>query len=155
MSTALDTLTQTPATLVPAALAGLILPASGVTPSDIQASILPGGKVVVTSSPSAIGSPGWMYYGHADATFTPMDLSLALGSFPLKLVLNDPAKASDVAALLATIFNIALSAADIIEESLSPITDGMPYLLKASPLSVMWTGQREVLLYGQTDRGVA
>jgi hypothetical protein len=151
-SSDLSELTQSPADLAPAAVTALIKPSSNVSIDDLVLDIQPGGKVIITPTSLAYSNPSWPYYGHAVATFQQADLGNAFGNFEIKLaILQLPARSGDVATLLARIFDVLLSPSDVVDVPLPTILGGgTPFTLQASPNSLMWKGQREVVLFPTT-----
>lgn len=145
----LSNLSQTPAQLLPAAVAAGLNPSSGVLPSDIAITNKVPGKAVLTPSNSATSKANWPYYGHALATYQLLDMGAVFGSYTLRVLLPGiPATSRDVAAQLATIFGVALTAADVVLEAIPSVPGRyLDYTLKASPNSLMWTGSRVVRLY--------
>jgi hypothetical protein len=151
-SSDLTQLTENPASLAPAAVEALISTSSGVDLDDLVLDIQPGGKVIITPTTQAYANPSWPYYGHAIATFQQLDLGNVFGNFEIKLAISQlPARSGDVATLLAEIFDVLLAPSDVVDMPLPTILGGgTPFILQASPSSVMWTGQREVVLFPTT-----
>jgi len=145
-------LTQSPAALAPAAISALIDPLSGVTISDLVIAPQPGGTVIITPTQAAYADPTWAYYGHAIAAFQPLDLSNVFGGIDLRLTPPSiPGRTGDIATLLAEIFDVLLTPSDVVDISLPVILGGgTPFILQASPSSVMWKGQLAVTLFPTT-----
>lgn len=147
----LDSYQQRPEDLMTAAIAAAINPSSGVTIDDITLSIENPGTVLVIPASQTQSETGWLYYGHAEASYAPIDLGALLGSFELRLMVAMPATTMDIVNILNPMFNLAITEADVVNEVIPGLTQsGMTYLVKASPTSTMWAGQRAVKLYPVT-----
>lgn len=145
-------LTQSPAQLAPAAVQPLIKPSSGVSMDDLVISPEAGGQVVITPTQAAYSDPNWRYYGHVVATFNQLDMANVFGDFELRLCIPQiPARSGAVADMLAQIFDVLLTSADVVDTLLPTILGGgTPFVLQASPNSSMWKGQRTVILFPTT-----
>lgn len=148
----LTQLTQSPQELAPDDIEAFINPNSGVEMSDLVIDYQPGGKIIITPTQSSFADPNWRYYGHAVATFSQLDLGVVFGDFPIHLCISQvPARSNAVADLFAQIFDVLLTADDVVDEPLPTVLGGgTTYVLKASPSSVMWKGQRTVTLFPTT-----
>lgn len=131
-----------------AAVAALISPTSGVVPANLDLSIEATGKILIVPDGSTLMQPGWLYYGHAVATYAPIDFTTLLGTYDIKMSIPMPATTMDIVTVLNAMFNLVITAADVVNETIPTLVmSGMTYLVKASPTSTMWTGQRAVRLY--------
>jgi len=147
----LDTYKQRPEDLMSDAIAALINPSTGVTMSDLSLSIDNPGTVIVVPSSQTLTQPGWLYYGHAEARYSTIDFESLLGTFELRLMVAMPATTMDIVTTLNQIFDLAITSDDVVNEIIPTLTQsGMTYLVKASPTSTMWRGQRAVKLYPVT-----
>lgn len=147
----LDTYLQRPETLMTAAVATLIAPASGVSIGDLDLSVDRSGTILIVPDVSTLTQPGWTYYGHARATYSLIDLGALLGDFDIRMMVAMPATTMDIVNILNQMFNLAITSADVVNEIIPELVQsGMTYLVKASPTSTMWVGQRAVRLYPVT-----
>lgn len=150
MTSTLDTLLQRPEALVAQLVPTLIDSASGVTIDDLVVTTPLRGQTIIVPSDTAYAKPGWSYYGHAVATYQALDFSDVFGNYELRLLVSGPCNSTDLAVQLAAIFEVALTAADVIAFDIPVITPGMTVVLRANPDSLMWTGQRTLRLYLET-----
>lgn len=148
MTSSLAKLQIAPESLMGAELAAKIDPASGISINDLSVTVNVPGSVQAVPTESAYLRSDWKYYGHVLASYTPLDMADVFGDYDLRLVLASPAWSTDLAALLAEIYQVRLTAADVVNEMIPTVTvNGQAYTLKASPSSTMWKGTRTVKLY--------
>lgn len=148
MPTNLAALQMTPEAMLPTALAALLDPASGVSVSDLVATVSAPDTVQIVPTEMAYLRSDWLYYGHMEAQYDRLDMEDVFGTYDLRVMLDIPSLASDLATLLASIYQVRLTADDIVNEMIPTVeVNGQAYVLKASPTSTMWKGTRTVLLY--------
>jgi hypothetical protein len=139
---------ERPETLMDDAVAACINPASGVTMANLDLEIAVPGQVLIVPDSSTISQPGWIYYGHAVATYQRIDLGVLLGDYEIRMMVSFPATTMDIVNQLNVIFDLVITEDDVVNEILPSLSsDGMAYFVKASPSSTMWVGQRQVNLY--------
>lgn len=147
----LDTYLQRPETLMTAAVTALIDPASNVTISELDLTVDKSGTILIVPDPSTLTQPGWLYYGHAKASYALIDFATLLGSYDIRMMVTMPATTMDIVTIMNQMFNLSITSSDVVNEIIPALTQsGMTYLVKASPTSTMWTGQRAVRLYPVT-----
>lgn len=142
----LDDLQSRPETLWPAAVGEVLKPDGGVAPADLNAQFQPDATIILTPSFAASNRPDWRYYGHAVASYQPLNLTDVFGTQEIRLKVDPSVRPRDIAAQLATIFQVNLTAADVLDEAIT-VTPGMTYLLKANTASTMWRGFLKVRLF--------
>lgn len=154
MLTNIAALLQSPEQLLPPAIADHLDAASGIEVADLIATVTAPEQVQVVPTAQAYMQSDWMYYGHVSTTYERLDLSDVFGDdYELRLMLDVPATSGDLAVLLASIYQVKLTAEDIINEMIPPVTEnGQAYVLKAAPASLMWKGTRTVRLYFTTTQ---
>lgn len=149
MSTAgISQLLELVPTLAPPAITALLTTTGGVAITDLEFNYTPG-NVIATPTLAAYSDPSWGYYGHVSFTYEQLDLGVVLGTFPLSLtILELPSNSGVIAEMLASIFDIALTAEDVVAVSLPTIYGGgTKFTLQAAPSSLMWKGFRDITLY--------
>lgn len=148
MTTNLDALLLRPEELLPGAIASQLDPSSGVDAGDLVGTVSAPEKVQIVPTELAYMQHDWKYYGHVAGTYERLDMSDVFGTYDLRVMLDVPATASDLAALLRSIYQVKLLAEDIINEPIPMVTEnGQTYVLKAAPTSTMWKGVRTVRMY--------
>lgn len=147
--TDLEYLTIAPGELAATSVAKLIIPSTNVTIDELVCQPVAGGQVVITPTTLAYANPAWPYYGHAIATYNLLDLADTFEGIDLNLAIQQvPARSGAVATLLNSIFDVLLTPADVVDVALPTILGGgTPFVLQASPNSLMWKGSVSVRLW--------
>jgi hypothetical protein len=145
----LEYLTIAPGALAADAVAELIIPSTNVTIDELVCQPVAGGQVVITPTTLAYANPAWPYYGHAIAKYDLLDMGNTFDGIDLNLTIEQiPARSGAVATLLNTIFDVLMTPADVVDVPLPTILGGgTPFVLQASPNSLMWKGSVSVRLW--------
>lgn len=150
MSTAaISQLSDDPTALITALLQSKLIPSSGVAWADLDLTIYPG-KAILTPKVTTYNQPGWNFYGSAVATYQRADMTQVLGDWELRLLVSFPTTYGALAAQVGTILGVNLTAADVVDATITAMEPGAAVVLRAAPTSLLWSGQRVVKLYTST-----
>lgn len=117
---------------------------------DIGTPVVGVGSEMVTKvsvSSDAYGRPDFPYHGSVNLRYQRLSLSDTFSGLALEFSLPFPTKASVVAGLLQTAFNIHFGVEDFIEEPIDDPSGVVNYLFKANPDSPRWMGQLPIKLF--------
>lgn len=117
---------------------------------DIGTPVVGVGSEMVTKvsvSTEAYGRPDFEYHGSVNLRYQRLDLADTFSGIDLEFMLSFPTKASVVAGLIGTAFNIHFGIEDYIEEPIDDPSGVVNFLFKANPDSPRWMGQLPVKLF--------